>query len=119
MEEEITEIECSLDEKEEEGDEQREKEWSSYPSLPSNESNSLTLTLYDCPPCLPKEDECYIDECYDLMNSFEISRFDEVDAFYTSGHDATMDDAYRDELAIVPYIKHEIVDVEPILYCPI
>ena len=71
MEEEI----WSLDEKEEESDEQKEEEWSSYPSLPTNESNSSTLTLYDCPPCLPKEDECYID-CYDPIESFEISILD-------------------------------------------
>src|SRR3954471_4514480 len=32
-EEEIAEIECSLDENEEESDEQKEEEWSSYPSL--------------------------------------------------------------------------------------
>ena len=70
MEEEIVETESPLDEKEEESDEQEEEEWSSYPSLPTNESNSLNLTLYDCPPCLPKEDECYID-CYDPMDSFE------------------------------------------------
>ena len=39
----------SLDEKEEESDEQREEEWISYPSVPSTESNSLSLTLFDCP----------------------------------------------------------------------
>src|SRR3954466_4018800 len=72
--------------------------------LPSNESNSLTLTLY---------------ECYDPMDSFEISFFDEVDAFYTCGHDATMDDAYRDELAIVPHVKHEFFAISPTLNCPI
>jgi len=66
MEEEIAETESSLDEKEEESDEQKEEEWS-HPCLPSNESNSLNLTLY---------------ECYDPMDSFEISLFDEVDAFY-------------------------------------
>ena len=115
MEEEIVVIESPLDEKEEESDEQKEEEWSSYPCLPPNESNSLTLILYDCPPCLPKEDDCYIDECYDPMDSFEISLFDEVDAFYTCGHDATMDDACEDELAIVPYVKHEIVDIAPYL----
>src|SRR3954465_13736642 len=53
------------------------------------------------------------------MDSFEISLFDEVDAFYTCGHDATMDDAYEDELAIVPYVKHEIVAIAPTLDCPI
>src|SRR4051812_20116725 len=99
MEEEIAETERSLDEKEEESDELKEEEWS-HPCLPSIESNSLTLTLYDCPPCLPKEDECYNYECCDPMDSLEISIFDEVDCLYTYGHDATMEDAYRDELSI-------------------
>src|SRR3954464_14781033 len=103
MEEEIDETGSSLDEKDEESDEQKEEEWI-HPCLPSNESNSLTLTLY---------------ECYDPMDSFEIYLFDEVDAFYTCGHDSTMDDAYKDELAIVPYVKHEIVAIAPTLNCPI
>src|SRR3954468_3326396 len=103
IEEEITEPESSLDEEEEESDEKKEEEWS-HPSLPSNESNSLTLTLY---------------EYYDPMDSFEISLFDEVDAFYAYGLDATMDDAYRDELAIVPHVKHEIVAIAPTLDFPI
>ena len=30
-----------------------------------------------------------------------------------------MDDAYGDEVAIVPYVKHEIVAIEPTLDCPI
>ena len=95
MEEEIVETESSLDEKEEESDEKKEEEWS-HPCLPSNESNSLNLTLY---------------EYYDPMDSFEISLFDEVDAFYTCGHDAIVNDAYGDELAIVPHVKHEIVAI--------
>ena len=33
----------------EESYERKEKEWISYPCLPSNESNSLSLTLFDCP----------------------------------------------------------------------
>src|SRR4051812_4210604 len=53
------------------------------------------------------------------MDSFEISLFDEVDAFYTCGHDATMDDAYEYELAIVPYVKHEIDAITLTLDCPI
>src|SRR3954452_13093318 len=60
MEEEIVKTGSSLYENEEESDEQKEEEWIIYPCLPSNESNSLPLTLFDCPPCLPKEDECYI-----------------------------------------------------------
>ena len=51
VEEEIVEPESSLDEKEEESEEQKEEEWSSYPCLPSNESNSSSLTLFDCSPC--------------------------------------------------------------------
>ena len=82
MEEEIAEIGSSLDEKEEESDDQKEEEWSSYPCLPSIESNSLTHTLLDCPPCLPKEDECYIDKCDDPMDYYEIPMFDELDTCY-------------------------------------
>jgi hypothetical protein len=59
MEEEIPETGSSLDEKEEESDDQEEEEWS-YPCLPPNKSNSLTNTLFDCPPCFPKEGECDI-----------------------------------------------------------
>src|SRR3954463_6449306 len=99
MEEEIAETESSLDEKEEESDDQREEEWSSYPYLPTNESNSLTLTLYDCPPCLPKEDECYID-CYDPMDSLEISLFDEIDA---CSHYAPMNEICKDDFTTVIY----------------
>src|SRR5664279_482493 len=96
MEEEFAETKSSLDEKEEESEEQKEDEWINYPCLPSNKSNSLSHTLFDCPPCLPKEDECY-----DLMDSFEISLFDEPDAYYTYGHDAPMNDTHGDDFAIV------------------
>ena len=65
-----TEIGSSLDEKEEESDEQKEEEWISYPCLPSNESNSLTHTLFHYPPSLQKENECY-----DPIDSFETSLF--------------------------------------------
>ena len=44
-----------------------------YPCLPYNESNSLPLILFDCPPCLPKEDECYV-----LVDPFEISTLDKT-----------------------------------------
>src|SRR3954447_4245065 len=53
MEEEIAETETSLDEKEEKSEEQKE-------DLPSNDSNFLTLTLYDYPQFLPKEEEIYV-----------------------------------------------------------
>ena len=35
------------------------------------------------------------------------------------GHDANMNDAYGDELAIVPYVKHEIVAIAPTHDSPI
>ena len=57
----------------------------------------LTLTLYECDP----------------LDSFEISIFDEVDAFYTFGHDATMDDAYKDELAIVLMLSIKLLLFHP------
>src|SRR4051812_41840633 len=86
MEEEIAETGSSLDEKEEESDEQKEEEWISYPCLPSNESNSLSLMLFDCTPCLPKEDECYAPVDY-----FEISTMGKNDVpmliTYSSDHD--------------------------------
>jgi hypothetical protein len=44
MEEEIAETGSSLDDQEEE-------EWS-YPCLPPNNTNTLTNTLFDRPPCL-------------------------------------------------------------------
>ena len=59
----------SLDEREEESEEQKE-----YP--PPNDSNSFTLTLFDCPPCLPEKKECYIVECHD---SIEISTFNKFE----------------------------------------
>ena len=81
MEEEIDEIVSSLDEKDdEESEEQKEEERISYPCSPSNESNPPTHTLFNVPSCLPK-DECY-DNCYDPFDSFEISRFDELDDCY-------------------------------------
>ena len=88
MEEEIDETVSSLDEKDdEESEEQKEEDRMSYPCPPYNESNSSTHTLFNFPSCLPK-DECY-DNCYDPIDSFEISLFDELDACYACGQDAT------------------------------
>src|ERR1041385_2323696 len=53
------------------------------------------------------------------MDFFEIFLFYEVDSFYAYGHDATMDDAYGDELSIVPHVKHEIVAIASTLDFPI
>ena len=69
MEEEIDETIISLNEREEESEEQKE-------NPPPNDSNSSTLTLFDYPPCLPKEKECYIVECHD---SIEISAFNKFE----------------------------------------
>ena len=77
MEEGIDETVSSLDEKDdEESEEQKEEERISYPCPPSNESNSSTHTLFNVPSCLPKDD-CY-DDCYDPLDSFEISLFDDA-----------------------------------------
>ena len=48
------------------------------------------------------------DDSDDLI---EIS-LDKHDACYSCGHDANI---YEDEFAIVPYVKHEIVAIAPIL----
>ena len=63
--------------------------------------------MFNFPSCLPKDD------CYDPSDSFKISHFDEVDACYACGHDAIMNYAYGDELAIVPYVKNEIFAIAP------
>ena len=110
MEEEIDETMRPLDEKDdEESEEQKEEERIEHPCPPSNESNSSTHTLFNSPSCLPKDD-CY-DVCYDPYDSFEISLFD--DACYSCGQDANMNYAYGDELAIIPYVKHEILLLHP------
>jgi hypothetical protein len=51
------------------------------------------------------------------LDSFEISLFD--DDCYACGQDANMNYAYGDELAIVPYVKNEIVAIAPTLDRPI
>ena len=52
---------------------------------------------------------------YDSVDLIEISSRDEHDACYFYGHDANIDYAYGDEFAIVPYVKHDIVAIAPIL----
>ena len=85
MEEEFVETECSLDEKKEESEKQKEQ------NLPhSIDSNSLTLKLFDYPPFLPKKEKCYVDECYDPLDFFEKSLFDELDGCYAYGHIASI-----------------------------
>ena len=65
----------------------------------------MTRILFDCPPCISKEDGCFIDDLYDPLDSFEISFFDEVDAFYTCGHDAPLN-----EIVLVDYEQHALCD---------
>ena len=48
---------------------------------------------------------------YDSDDLIEIP-LDEHDACYSCGHDANI---YEDEFAIVPYVKHDIVAIAPIL----
>ena len=45
--------------------------------------------------------DCYDEESFDSEDSLEISLSEELDTCCVYGHDATMDDAYGDELAIV------------------
>src|SRR3954469_12939042 len=63
--------------------------------------------------------DCYDEESYDSEDSLDTSLSEDFDTCFVDGHDATMDDAYKDELAIVPYVKHEIVAIAPTPYCPI
>ena len=54
-----------------------------------------------------------LDDCYDPLDSFEISLFDELDACCACGQDANMNYAYGDELSIVPYVRNKIVAIAP------
>src|SRR4051812_16625534 len=63
--------------------------------------------------------DCYDEESYDSEDSLDTFLSDDFDTCFVDGHDATMDDAYKDELAIVPYVKHETVAIAPTLDCPI
>ena len=74
--------------------------------VPSTKRNSLThaiSTLFDCPACLPKEDECYIDKYDDPIDSFEISLFDEIDTCYTCDLDAIMEENSENDVATIIY----------------
>ena len=73
--------------------------------------------MFNVPSFLPK-DVCH-DNCYDPVDSFEISLFDELDACYAYGQDASMNYAYGYELVIVPYVKNEIVAIAPTHDSPI
>ena len=66
-----------------------------------------------------KANDCCDEESYDSEDSLDTSLSEDLDTSCVFGQDATMDDAYGDELAIVPYVKHEIVAIAPTLDCPI
>ena len=70
----------------------------SYLCSPSNDSNSSNLTLFDFPPCLPKEDECYVP-----MDSLEISLFDKTDTCYAYGYDVPMNETCENDYATIIY----------------
>ena len=70
----------------------------SYPCSPSNDSNSSTLTLFDCPPCVSKEHERYVP-----MDYLEISLFDKTDTCYAYGYDVPMNETCETDYAIVIY----------------
>src|SRR3954467_14835057 len=61
--------------------------------------------------------DCCDEDSYDSEDSLDTSLSDDFDTCFVDGHDATMDDAYKDEIAIVPYVKHEIVAIAPTLEC--
>jgi hypothetical protein len=65
---------------------------------------------------LEEEDDMYesIDN-YDSIDLIEISPLDECDACFSYGHDANINDAYGDELAIVTYVENEIIAIAPTL----
>src|SRR3954464_3094694 len=61
----------------------------------------------------------YDEESYYSEDSLDTSLFYKLDTCFVDGHDATMDDAWKDEFSIVPYVNHEIVSIAPTLDCPI
>ena len=63
--------------------------------------------------------DCYDEQSYDSEESLDTFLSDDFDTYFVDGQDATMDDAYEDELALVPYVKHEIVAIAPTLDCHI
>ena len=82
----------------------KKEEMSIYSCSPSNGSNSSNLTLFDCPPCLPKEDECYVP-----MDSLEISLFDKTDTCCAYGYDVPMNETCENNYATVIFINLMII----------
>ena len=73
--------------------------------MPTNESNLLNLTLFGYPPCLSKEDECYVP-----MDSIEISPMNEtcVNDYATVVYDnpCYFDKSYDNPLFIPNFEMH-------------
>src|SRR3954465_7384453 len=63
--------------------------------------------------------DCFEEESHDSEDSLEISLSENFDTCFVDGQDATMDDADKNEISIVTYVKHEIVAISPTLDCPI
>ena len=63
--------------------------------------------------------DCFEEESHDSEDSLEISLSENFDTCFVDGQDATIDDAKKNELSIVPYVKHEIVAIAPTLDFPI
>src|SRR3954471_2955605 len=61
---------------------------------------------------------CFDEESHDSEDSLDTSLSEEFDTCFVDGHDANMDYACEDELAIVPYVKHELVAIAPTLHYP-
>src|SRR4051812_28919014 len=59
------------------------------------------------------------EESHDSEDSLDTFLSEHIDTCFVDGHDANMDYACEDELAIVPYVKHEIVAIAPTLDFPI
>src|SRR4051812_18669101 len=68
---------------------------------------------------LEEANDCFDEESHDSEDSLDTSLSDELNTCFVDGHDANMDYACKDELAIVPYVKHEIVAISTTLDCPI
>src|SRR3954470_3672091 len=70
-------------------------------------------------PTQEEANDCYDEESYDSEDSLDTSLSEDLDTCFVDGHDAIMNDAYGDELAIVSHVKHEIVAIAPTLDCHI
>src|ERR1041385_7226043 len=66
-----------------------------------------------------EDNDCFEEESHDSEDSLEISLSENFHTCFVDGQDATIDDANKNELSIVPYVKHEIFAISPTLDFPI